>query len=144
MNSDKEIEEERRLCYVAVTRAREELHITYAARRSTYGQPVYNSPSRFLSSIPPELTTSLRSYEAPAIRPPASVTSTQYEVARPLKSPDWKPPFEVGQHVKHEKFGSGVVVSCAPLRDDCEVTVAFPGVTGIKRLLQSLAKLESR
>lgn len=144
MNSDKEIEEERRLCYVAVTRAREELHITYAARRSTYGQPVYNSPSRFLSSIPPELTTSLRSYEAPAIRPPASVTSTQYEVARPLKSPDWKPPFEVGQHVKHEKFGSGVVVSCAPLRDDCEVTVAFPGVTGVKRLLQSLAKLESR
>jgi DNA helicase II / ATP-dependent DNA helicase PcrA len=54
----------------------------------------------------------------------------------------WKPEFGVGDRVKHVKFGIGVVVACAPLKDDCEVTVAFPGVTGVKKLVQKLAKLE--
>lgn len=142
MTSDKQIEEERRLCYVAMTRAREELHVTFAARRATYGQPVFNSPSRFLSAIPEAEVSSLR--EAPELSAgvrPRGPASYEPQV-RVLKKPDWRAPFEVGQQVRHEKFGTGVVVSCFPVRDDCEVTVAFPGVIGVKRLLQSVARLD--
>jgi DNA helicase-2/ATP-dependent DNA helicase PcrA len=60
-----------------------------------------------------------------------------------LKSPDWKPPFEVGQQVSHPKFGIGLVVACMPTRGDCEVTVAFPGVIGTKRLMAGIAKLQA-
>jgi len=59
-----------------------------------------------------------------------------------LRGPSWKAPFEVGQRVKHGKFGIGVVVACNPLKEDSEVTVAFPGVIGVKKLVQGLAKLE--
>jgi DNA helicase-2/ATP-dependent DNA helicase PcrA len=58
------------------------------------------------------------------------------------RKPEWKPPFEIGDRVKHPKFGMGVVVSCNPVRDDVEVTVAFPGVIGVKKLAQKFAKLE--
>jgi DNA helicase-2/ATP-dependent DNA helicase PcrA len=64
------------------------------------------------------------------------------ESNRPLRKPEWKPPFEVGDRVRHVKFGVGMVVACAPIKDDVEVTVAFPGVTGVKKLVQKLAKLE--
>ncbi|MEJ5170509.1 MAG: hypothetical protein WHU10_05940, partial [Fimbriimonadales bacterium] len=57
--------------------------------------------------------------------------------------PQWTPPFQVGARVKHAKFGIGVVVSCNPLQNDTEVTVVFPGVVGMKKLVQSLAKLEA-
>ncbi len=143
MQSDKEIEEERRLCYVAVTRAREELHITFAARRSTYGQPMFNAPSRFLQPLAAHETISLVAAQPSAVHDRGIPPRRDPVPIKPLRPPDWKAPFEVGQHVRHEKFGVGVVVACAPLRDDCEVTVAFPGVTGIKRLLQSAAKLAS-
>jgi DNA helicase-2/ATP-dependent DNA helicase PcrA len=56
--------------------------------------------------------------------------------------PSWDPPFKVGQKVTHAKFGIGVVVACSPLKNDVEVTVAFPGATGVKKLVQSFAKLE--
>jgi DNA helicase-2/ATP-dependent DNA helicase PcrA len=69
-----------------------------------------------------------------------------YSVAtgQPQSSPKStaKPIFDVGERVRHQKFGTGVVIACVPLKGDTEVTVAFPGVTGIKKLVQSLAKLE--
>jgi DNA helicase-2/ATP-dependent DNA helicase PcrA len=60
----------------------------------------------------------------------------------PIARSAWKPPFEIGQRVRHSKFGMGVVVACNPVKDDVEVTVAFPGVTGVKKLAQKFAKLE--
>jgi DNA helicase-2/ATP-dependent DNA helicase PcrA len=152
MGSDTEIEEERRLMYVAMTRAREELHITYAARRTTYGQANFNARSRFLSAIPPEITSALRDSSLP--RTARSMTTVSpgprngpYRVdppsGRQLISPDWKSPFEVGQQVRHTKFGVGVVIACIPTRGDCEVTVAFPGVIGVKKLMANIAKLEA-
>ncbi|MER3466678.1 MAG: hypothetical protein C4340_06115 [Armatimonadota bacterium] len=63
-------------------------------------------------------------------------------LARPLKAPEWKSPFEVGQQVRHPKFGIGMVIACVPTRGDCEVTVLFPGDVGQKRLLAGVAKLE--
>lgn len=150
--SDAELEEERRLCYVGMTRAKEELHLLHAHRRALYGQPSFNKASRFLSDIPSELIDALggHSPRGYGVRQVIQHRSGSYTVSPPvptgeprrLRGPEWRAPFEVGQHVRHSKFGVGVVIACNPLRDDAEVTVAFPGVTGVKKLVQSLAKLE--
>jgi DNA helicase-2/ATP-dependent DNA helicase PcrA len=138
MGSDKEVAEERRLFYVAMTRAREELHITLTTRRLLYGRANFNTPSRFIAAIPADSTVSLR--EAPVSA--AAMDRRQATASRPLRSPEWRAPFESGQQVRHAKFGVGVVVACIPTKGDCEVTVAFPGVTGMKKLMQGIAKLE--
>ena len=157
LTSDSELEEERRLCYVGMTRAREELHLVHAHRRSLYGQPNFNRRSRFLDDIPNEIidTISHSGYAMPEDRrgmyhersgtyshSPAPQSSI-LEPKAPLRSPSYKAPFEVGQRVRHAKFGIGVVVACNPIRNDSEVTVAFPGVVGVKKLAQSFAKLEA-
>ncbi len=153
IGNDQEVEEERRLCYVGVTRAREELNLNYARRRTVFGQPQFNRRSRFLDDIPAELLDD-RSTPIPSLSSSIdrtvradrtgtyAVVQTQVAAER-LKAPDWKPPFTVGAKVRHGKFGIGVVIACNPLKNDAEVTVAFPGVTGVKKLLQSLAKLEA-
>ncbi len=151
LTSDSELEEERRLCYVGMTRAREELHLVHAHRRSLYGQPSFNRPSRFLESIPENLldTISHSSFAQP-IRQVHQTRTGTYAITEPrptvtpgvAKTPEWKSPFQIGDRVKHAKFGMGVVVACNPVRDDTEVTVAFPGVIGVKKLAQKFAKLE--
>jgi DNA helicase-2/ATP-dependent DNA helicase PcrA len=149
LGSDFELEEERRLAYVGMTRAREELHLTHAVRRSLYGQPAFNRRSRFLDDIPEPLVEPLFGSRNPA---PASAwrvdadRTGRYAVVEPRATPGrpmWSPPFHVGQRVTHKKFGIGVVVACGPLKNDAEVTVAFPGAVGVKKLVQSLAKLEA-
>lgn len=151
LGSDSELEEERRLCYVGMTRAREELHMTYARRRTLFGQPNFNRSSRFLDDISHLDYDSLTPFSRPmgeqeirTVRPERSGSYTVVEAPKgPLKSPDWVAPFKVGQQVRHGKFGIGVVIACVPLKDDVEVTVAFPGVTGVKKLVQGFAKLEA-
>jgi DNA helicase-2/ATP-dependent DNA helicase PcrA len=147
MESDAEIEEERRLCYVGMTRAQEELNLTFASRRSFRGQAQFNPPSRFLSHLDHGKLTSLGSSVPPAASgarpgkariPPVHVPATPHTIDQ-----EFIPPFGVGERVRHKKFGIGVVVSCAKVGDDCEVTVAFPGIVGIKKLLQRYAQLES-
>src|SRR2546421_6184253 len=158
MTSDYELEEERRLCYVGMTRAKEELHLAHGHRRSLYGTPSFNRRSRFLDEIPAAMLRIVGSpagtygYTGPrqpqlqrngtyTVNPPAPQPPHLQE--RKLRGPEWKPPFDVGQRVRHAKFGIGVVVSCNPLKNDAEVTVVFPGVVGSKKLVQSLAKLEA-
>ena len=150
LNTDSEVEEERRLCYVGMTRAREELHLVHAHRRSVYGTPNFNRRSRFLDDIPSNLldTLNVGGYQAPQARTVFQERTGSYTVTEPVmveapKAPMWKPPFEIGQRVRHVKFGMGVVVSCNPIKDDVEVTVAFPGVVGVKKLVQKFAKLET-
>lgn len=150
LGNDTELEEERRLCYVGMTRAREALYMTYARRRSQYGQANFNPRSRFIDDLPREIvdqmpgTTMENSMtqvsSAPRLEP---LRSGGYAITeQPKAAPSWEPPFRVGQKVNHRKFGIGIVVSCAPLKNDAEVTVAFPGAVGIKKMVQSLAKLE--
>jgi DNA helicase-2/ATP-dependent DNA helicase PcrA len=150
LNSESELEEERRLCYVGMTRAREELHMLHAMRRAVFGQPSFNRRSRFLDDIPSELTSTLVPQTTIVPRGMSSVRSHRsgdYAVVEPRLEPPkrttWNPPFKVGDRVRHAKFGLGVVVACNPVKNDAEVTVAFPGVTGVKKLLQSFAKLEA-
>lgn len=156
LGSDHEIEEERRLAYVGMTRAREELHLFHAHRRSIFGQPSFNHRSRFLDDIPPNMLRTLGNsamYSPPtqavvrnrsgsySVPPPPSYEKLRQQ-EEPKVSKTWKPPFEVGAKVQHAKFGIGIVIACTPVKDDAEVTVAFPGTTGTKKLHQSFAKLE--
>ncbi len=153
LQDDSELEEERRLCYVGMTRAKEELHLLHAQRRSLYGQPNFNRRSRFLDDVPTDILDSLSptGYQ-PTTRQVRPERDGGYSTVEPRRAPmdatakprgpEWKPPFGVGDRVRHSKFGIGVVVACNPIRGDSEVTVAFPGVIGVKKLVQSLAKLE--
>lgn len=132
-----EMEEERRLCYVGMTRAMERLYMTYALRRNLRGQYGPRKASRFLQDLPDNLIKrrmpSLFGFSGP--REP--MPEPQLDV------PKAPAPFRPGDHVGHAKFGQGVVVACleTPTRDDFEVTVAFKG-QGVKRLLAGLAGLE--
>lgn len=130
-----EMEEERRLCYVGVTRAQKRLYLLRSYRRSLFGGSLINPPSRFLQDISPHLITTRGSWEE---KPgwPAGV------YARPLTQRLTVLDLKVGDHVHHNKFGDGVVMNCSPNNgDDQEITVAF-GKLGVKKLLLSLAPLE--
>ncbi|MDX2065654.1 MAG: UvrD-helicase domain-containing protein [Fimbriimonadaceae bacterium] len=161
LSSDSELEEERRLAYVGMTRAREQLHLLHSQRRSVYGTPNFNPRSRFLADIPAELLEGVGDYQyghggrtgnmhqerGSRYMPPradaiGTLSSPSAGVA-PLRDVGWKPPFEAGQRVQHPKFGIGVVIACNPVREDVEVTVAFPGAIGVKKLVQKLAKLQA-
>jgi DNA helicase-2/ATP-dependent DNA helicase PcrA len=144
IGEEREMDEERRLCYVGMTRAGERLVLLHAERRSLYGQANFNRRSRFLDDIPGELVE-LRGQASDRATFVRQARASDYAVADPssrLRGPQWKPPFAVGQRVRHPKFGEGVVIACAPVKNDAEITVAFPGAVGVKKLVQSLAKLE--
>ena len=133
-----QMEEERRLCYVGITRAKKQLYLLRSYRRSLFGGSTANPPSRFLQDISPHLIRPRGLWEeSPA--PGASPDFSRHSQPSP-------PPFSdlalrVGDHVHHSKFGPGIVMNCLPTRDDQELTVAFEEA-GVKKLLASLAPLE--
>jgi len=144
IDDPQQLEEERRIAYVGMTRARKRLYLLRAFRRRLFGAPTGNGPSRFLRDIPPEFVqtpgTALRAtgggIGAPArVRAEALIADASAAKAGP-------PPFKAGDKVSHATFGEGIVVNCAAKPSDYEVTVAFKGQSGIKRLLASFAKLE--
>jgi len=145
MEQDKDVQEERRLCYVGMTRARDILYLTGAACRYVYGTPQWRSPSRFLSEIPKDMIQ--------VTGKAARIVATEgglYEVADPkkdfdeLKDPEWDEdgvaPYALGDTVRHKKFGKGMVISLMGAGDDLKVTVSFPN-HGKKQLLAKLANL---
>jgi DNA helicase-2/ATP-dependent DNA helicase PcrA len=123
-----QMEEERRLCYVGITRAKERLYLVRAFRRSLMGSTAPTLPSRFLMDIPSHLAVT-----------PDSRGAAEEAVTPTLAT---KAPFNAGDRVHHAMFGEGIVVKCVATKDDQEVTVAFKGEAGVKRLLLSLAPLE--
>lgn len=130
-----QMQEERRLAYVGITRAMDQLYLTRAYRRYLSGMQAANPPSRFLADIPPQLVapfgSTTRSYREAATAPSTVPSPAPVDAAR------WKD----GDRVRHPKFGVGVVVSSTERRGDVELVVAFDGV-GVKRLVASLARLE--
>ncbi len=133
LDDPSQMEEERRLCYVGITRAKKRVYLVRAFRRSSMGVTSVNLPSRFLTDIPAHLRKSSRG-DADKLNP-ATKPSTQQAKAE-------KPPLSAGDHVAHARWGEGIVVNCVSVGSDQEVTIAFKGDTGIKRLLLSLAPLE--
>jgi len=137
-----EIEEERRLAYVGLTRARERLYISRAEYRSTWGAPNYNPPSRFLDEIPDDvivwrnqssdsLISSMTKKSRIATAPPPRATGKK-SMAMELA---------VGERVSHDTFGLGTVVAVAGAGDKAEATINF-GQYGEKRLLLRYAPVE--
>lgn len=128
-----QLEEERRLFYVGMTRAQKLLYIFRAFRRSLMGGSTANPASRFLRDIPGHLLTTAAEAE---VVPAAVKASTREIPARKL------PSLKAGTLVRHAYFGEGTVLSCAGSRQDQEITIDFGGTLGIKKFLLSLAPLE--
>ncbi len=133
-----DMEEERRLCYVGITRAQERLYLLRSYRRSLFGGSTANPPSRFLQDISSHLISSKRLWEENST---PVINATFNRVPQSLNSPLDVLALKVGDHVRHGKFGFGIVMNCFHTRDDQEITVAFEEA-GVKKLLASLAPLE--
>ena len=154
---DTEIEEERRTCYVGITRAERRLYLTYARQRTIYGRTEMSRPSRFLAEIPEELVehkeadffggTDLRApsniwserstrTERKRYMPPPQHTAADGSVIRP----DTSAAFQAGDAVRHSKWGDGRIVAISGSGEDAELSIAFPG-EGIKKFVQKYAPI---
>lgn len=125
-----QLEEERRLCYVGITRAKERLYLLHAWSRSLWGGLNYNPASRFLAEIPEDLV------RIPGAHQPAG---TAVRSRRRGADPN---EFSVGQEVEHSRWGRGVILEISRSAVGLEATVNFPGAGGEKRLDLSLAPLK--
>jgi len=142
-----QMEEERRLAYVGITRAKERLYLVRAFRRHHMGMATHNPSSRFLKDIPQELVAVPETARRQATPMPSrsflrSVHQPVSPDSEPLPPLPSEPAFAPGDHVRHARFGEGIVVSCDIEGADQKVTVAFKGDAGIKKLLLSYAPLE--
>jgi DNA helicase-2/ATP-dependent DNA helicase PcrA len=156
IDNEEQLEEERRLCYVGITRAQQRLYLLRAFRRSFQGSSGPTLVSRFLKEIPAHLITSA------AFRPSETPSTSLYQRGATSSAP-WqrgvkedlgegpgvraapepvRPALSPGDLVRHTTFGEGVVISCIPSSGDHEVTVEFSRGAGVKRLLLSYAPLE--
>ncbi len=129
-----QLEEERRLCYVGITRGGRRVYLVRAFRRHLMGSSTVNRPSRFLKDIPQQLITATSVQGGEADLTPSTMTGRE-PVAAEL--PEFKP----GDHVRHAQLGEGVVVSYQSVKNDAEVVIAFDGA-GVKKFLLSFAKIE--
>ncbi|MFO1441878.1 DNA helicase PcrA [Bacillus sp. Bva_UNVM-123] len=147
---DAEMEEERRLAYVGITRAEEELYITNAQMRTLFGRTNMNAPSRFIKEIPEDLLDGLQ----PAQKAGASFGHTPFGTSfqrQPQRKPVIRPAtnatggdelgWKVGDKAVHGKWGTGTVVSVKGEGEGTELDIAFPKPTGIKRLLAKFAPI---
>ena len=134
------LEEERRLAYVAITRARHRLYLSHAQTRMLHGQTRYNIPSRFLEEIPQELMKWLtpRFSRQKAFTPDFS-RQTRTTLSRPARDVGG---FRIGQNVMHPKFGPGVIIDAEGHGNDARVQVNF-GNLGVKWLAVAVAKLQA-
>jgi DNA helicase II / ATP-dependent DNA helicase PcrA len=139
MGDDRELEEERRLAYVGITRARERLYVTRAIARAWFGRPSYHKQSRFLSEIPSELIDWRRDEAAAA--PPASERLARRPGVHALGNRP-VPSLAPGDRVNHDSYGLGRVLSVEGRGNDPEAKIDFGGDYGIKHLVLRYAPIE--
>ena len=158
LDDEEGLEEERRLCYVGMTRAERRLVLTGAARRRLFGEYQSTEPSRFLFEIPPELVRVVEPVYSPR---PASAgygyddpPRRPYGGSRRRKAPNEQPAtfyddanedqsaggISLGARVRHPKFGVGTVVGVEPAGGDLKLSIRFAGI-GVKKILARYAKL---
>ena len=154
MSDESELEEERRLCYVGITRAKQNLYLTNTFTRTLFGNTTYNKMSRFLKEIPPELVEGNEKKEPVTSRVAASKnmsgsgignngatssfrTATFTDVSKPRATAS---NFSVGDQVEHKKFGSGIITKIEKEKDDFMLEIHFKG-SGMKRLMAAFANL---
>nr|WP_319535791.1 DNA helicase II [uncultured Vibrio sp.] len=130
------LEEERRLCYVGMTRAMQKLYITYAEMRRLYGQDKYHKPSRFIRELPETCLDEVR-MKAQVSRPSTSGRFSQSAVKENFNETG----FSLGARVMHPKFGEGTIINFEGSGPQSRVQIAFNG-EGIKWLVTAYARLE--
>jgi len=135
------LEEERRLMYVAITRARRRLYLSFAQTRLLHGQTRYNIRSRFLDELPPESVRWLTPRRSRAPEPSWNHAAAANPLATTSRTASHSG-LQVGQLVRHAKFGDGVVLRLQGAGGDERAQIRF-GAAGIKELLLSIAKLEA-
>lgn len=141
LNDDGGLEEERRLMYVAVTRAKKRLHLSLAQMRMLHGQTRYNVPSRFIDELPAELMQWLSAKPKNFLDTPSTSFDTRSDWNATSRASDRDTGgFRIGQQVKHTKFGTGVIISAEGSGENTQVEVNFTQ-HGIKRLALEFAKL---
>ncbi|MEV8633351.1 DNA helicase PcrA [Streptosporangium sp. NPDC051023] len=140
LGEPKELEEERRLAYVGITRAEQRLYISRAAVRSSWGAPAFNPASRFVSEIPIELVDWRGD---PAKSPWNAATARRESRSAPAKKPGGRqiPNLTPGDRVTHDQFGLGTVVSVDGVAEKTKVKIDF-GSGGEKTLLLTYAPIE--
>ncbi|MBP3723681.1 MAG: DNA helicase PcrA [Selenomonadaceae bacterium] len=167
--NENEVEEERRACYVGITRAEKKLYLSYAYSRTLYGRESANSPSRFIEEIPENLMEETKGEDIFEARPIKSVSnygnySDGYKSAYNAKftdapsafsamqkaapkeplggiKPDTNAVYKTGDKVRHGKWGEGMIVSVKGVGENALLQVAFPN-EGIKNLTQKYAPIE--
>lgn len=132
VNDPQQIEEERRLCYVGMTRAMKKLFLTFAETRRIYGSESRHKPSRFLTELPPDCIEEVR-MRSKIIQP--KVTSIQSRMI-PANTK-----FQLGQRIKHPKFGEGTIINIEGQGEHLRLQIRFH-YEGTKWLVASYAKLE--
>jgi DNA helicase-2/ATP-dependent DNA helicase PcrA len=145
---DKGLEEERRLMYVAVTRARKRLYLSFAQTRMLHGQTRYNLPSRFIDEVPaglqkwmtPKAPKAYGGYSG-GFASSSSTSNRGNSGSYPRSRESQGSGFRIGQSVKHAKFGVGVIVNAEGSGNDARLQINF-GAAGMKWLAMSVAKLD--
>jgi DNA helicase II / ATP-dependent DNA helicase PcrA len=144
LDSEQEMEEERRLCYVGITRAKTKLYITTCSSRTIFGQFKHAMPSRFLAEMPKELidmedgTALVRPQWTPR---PESNGRGQTTIPSNFGA-DLSVEYNAGDKVEHRKWGVGTIVDASGSGEDLELTIAFPAPIGIKRLAARFAPVK--
>nr|WP_249306300.1 DNA helicase PcrA [Lederbergia citrea] len=142
---EEEMEEERRLAYVGITRAEQELFITNAQMRTLYGRTNMNPVSRFIGEIPEELLEVAQTENRRSISfggsPVGQKRTKPVFRPTPVSQGAGKASWKVGDKAEHKKWGIGTVVSVKGESDSIELDIAFPSPTGIKRLLAEFAPI---
>lgn len=148
LDNEEDIEEERRLCYVAITRAKNQLYITKTLSRTIHGKTTPSLPSRFYNEIPQEYLE-----DKTTIRPKFAAAMQDfgfYNLSEPKKHRYIKPnstekseyaDFKAGDGVEHRKFGKGTILKATPVGNDCILEIDFEGI-GMKRLMAAFAKVK--
>ncbi|AIU80825.1 MULTISPECIES: DNA helicase PcrA [Bacillus] len=143
-----EMEEERRLAYVGITRAEEELYLTNAKMRTLFGRTNMNPESRFIREIPGDLLENLNEKKTPRMQPGRKVQPKRGPVSRPVsyanKTGGDSLSWAVGDKAGHKKWGTGTVVSVKGEGESTELDIAFPSPVGVKRLLAAFAPIEKQ
>ncbi|MET3575579.1 DNA helicase PcrA [Bhargavaea ullalensis] len=152
IGDEEEMEEERRLAYVGITRAEEKLFLTSAQYRTLYGRTNYNSPSRFISEISDDVTQFVGTGGTSSDSGRTPISGSSFGSRRPVRQAVRRPVqqttggesvgWKVGDKATHKKWGEGMVVSVRGNGEDKELDIAFPDPVGIKRLLAKFAPIE--
>lgn len=141
-----DMEEERRLAYVGITRAKSRLYLCTAEMRMLFGSTTYNPPSRFIKEIPEELLESICTEQKPVPRKSTFQKSAAPQKAATVQKYKKEPQVKAAQHqigdtVVHKTFGTGIVLSCKAMGNDTLLEIAFSRA-GTKKLMANYAKLE--